>query len=89
VTREETCSERRRTIREGIANRVGYECVGCTLWKTVSCSHPCNQEYFVTDKVLESLHSQGVVIKVEGGSIWKSDDDSRNYEATESLIEEK
>ena len=45
--------------REGVANLVGYSCEGCTMGESKGCYHPCNQEYFVADKILTYLNIQG------------------------------
>lgn len=47
-------------IREGMAIRLDYNCEGCTLPDTISCTHPCKQQYMIADEQRSYLHSQGL-----------------------------
>lgn len=44
-----------KELTETIANLVDYNCEGCILPKTISCTHPCAQEYYVAKKIMARL----------------------------------
>lgn len=40
------------SLKEKIANILDYNCEGCVLPKTISCVHPCVQQYCYADQIL-------------------------------------
>jgi len=71
-------------IREGIANIVGYDCVGCTMPETPSCNHPCVQELYTTDQILKFLDENDVrLIDKDRELPFISLEDATNHDSSE------